>query len=92
MIVRIMGEGQFEVADSVHDELNRWDAQVEAAVQARDEVAFRSALDGLLGVVRRGGTTVADDVIVDSALILPHADASIDEVVEMLGEEGLIPD
>jgi len=37
MIVRILGEGQFDVDDSATDELNALDATLEKAVNAGDE-------------------------------------------------------
>jgi hypothetical protein len=92
MIVRILGEGQFEVDDGHLDALNELDAKVEAAVDDKDEEAFRPALAGLLDAVREWGAAVADDALVDSDLILPPADAEVDEVVALLGDEGLIPD
>ena len=44
MIVRILGEGQLRVDDSATDELNVLDAELEKAVNAGDEPAFRPAL------------------------------------------------
>jgi hypothetical protein len=35
---------------------------------------------------------VPDDALVDSDLILPPSDASLEEVRGLLGDEGLIPD
>lgn len=92
MIVRILGEGQFDVDDSHLDALNELDSKVEAAVESKDEAAFRPALTGLLDAVRSWGSAVPDDALVDSDLILPPSDAEVDEVVALLGDEGLIPD
>ena len=92
MIVRIMAEGQFELADSEVDRLNELDTEVESAVESGDEQQFRSALDALLAAVRQQGEPVPDDTLVDSDLILPRADATLDEVRALLGDEGLIPD
>jgi len=91
MIVRIAGEGQYDVDDSRLDELNQLDGVIEQALEAGDEQAFRSTLTTLLGEVRSAGTPVAEDEIVPSDLLLPHAEATLDEVRELLGEEGLIP-
>jgi hypothetical protein len=91
MIVRILGEGQLEVADSATDELNVLDAALEKAVTAGDEQAFRPALDALLARVRALGTSLAADAIEPSQLILPHADAGLDEVRAMMAEDGVIP-
>ncbi|GAB3990491.1 PspA-associated protein PspAA [Nocardioides marmoraquaticus] len=91
MIVRIMGEGQLEVADEHLERLNALDADVESAVEAGDETAFAGALESLLGEVRSVGTEVDADFLHDSDLILPPADASLEEVRGLLGDEGLIP-
>ena len=56
MIVRILGEGQLEVADDQLEALNALDAAVESAVESGDEDAFAAALAALLDGVRRAGT------------------------------------
>jgi hypothetical protein len=91
VIVRIMGEGQLEVDVSRLQELNTLDDALAAAIEGGDDGQFRTALVTLLDAVRSAGTPVADDVLVDSDLVLPHSDAHIDDVREMLSGEGLIP-
>ena len=91
MIVRILNEGQWEVAESHLGELNRLDEAVEKAIEGNDEVAFSNSLAALLDSVRTEGSRLPDDSLHDSDLILPPADATIEEVRHMLDEEGLIP-
>ena len=91
MIVRISGEGQFSIDDAATAELNRLDSELEAAVNRNDEAAFTAALHGLLDQVRAQGSALAADTLEPSDLILPPEDASMDEVREMLTEDGLIP-
>jgi hypothetical protein len=91
VIVRISGEGQFSIDDAATAELNRLDSELEAAVNRNDEAAFTAALHGLLDQVRARGSALAADSLESSDLILPPEDASMDEVREMLTEEGLIP-
>ncbi|MDP9861683.1 MULTISPECIES: PspA-associated protein PspAA [Streptosporangium] len=91
MIVRIMGEGQTEIDPSDLDVLNALDGELEAAIEAGDEEAFRACLHDLLDKVRHVGRALPDDSLESSELILPPADASMEEVREMLGDEGLIP-
>ena len=91
MIIRIMAEGQYELPDSAADGLNELDARVESAVEGRDQDAFAAALGELLTAVRELGEAVPDEMLVDSDLVLPPADATVDEVAELLGDEGLIP-
>lgn len=92
MIVRILAEGQWDVPEEHLAELNRLDAEVEKAVESGDDVTFSNSLSALLTSVRSFGSRLPDDMLHDSDLILPPADASIEEVREMLSEEGLIPD
>ncbi len=92
MIIRIMGgEGQYDVPDDSADALNALDDRVEASVDARDQAAFTAAFGELLTAVRQHGSPVPDDTIVDSDLVLPPPDATVEEVAELLGDEGLIP-
>jgi hypothetical protein len=91
VIIRILGEGQFDVSDDAVDRLNELDAALEAAIDANDEAAFAPALTALLDGVRTVGVPHAADDLVESDLILPPADASMDEVRAMLSDDGLIP-
>ena len=91
MIVRILGEGQFDLSEADIDHLNTLDAAVEAAVEAEDQAAFEPALAALLDAVRSHGAVHDPEALDSSDLILPPADASIEEVRAMLGEEGLLP-
>ncbi|MFF4102294.1 hypothetical protein [Streptomyces sp. NPDC001903] len=91
MIVRIMGEGQVKVADGHFAELNKLDDELLAEMESGDEEGFRRTLGALLGAVRRLGEPLPDDALEPSELILPAPDASLDEVREMLSDDGLIP-
>ena len=91
MIVRISGEGQFDVPDGHLEELNRLDDDLTKAVDAGDEAQFKTALEALLGSVRTAGQELPDDFIGPSDLVLPSPEATIHEVREVLGDEGLIP-
>jgi hypothetical protein len=91
VIVRILGEDQFRVDDSTVAELNRLDSELEAAVDRDDQAAFTAALRALLDQVRAQGSPLPADTLESSDLILPPPDASMDEVRQMLTDEGLIP-
>ncbi|MFC1412501.1 hypothetical protein ACEZCY_08440 [Streptacidiphilus sp. N1-12] len=91
MIVRIMGEGQFEVPDSLVDRLNELDNAVLAALDTGDEADFRVSLAALLAAVRAGGTPVDHEVLLPSEATLPFDEATVDEVKALLREDGLIP-
>jgi len=91
MIVRISGEGQFDVPESHVDELNRLDGDLTKAVDAGDDGQFSTALEALLASVRTAGEELPADWIGPSDLVLPSPDSTIHEVREVLGDEGLIP-
>lgn len=91
MIVRIMGEGQVGLDESHLGELNKLDDELLAEVRSGDEEGFRRTLGALLDAVRRFGEPVPDDSLEPSTLILPSPDASLEEVRELLNDDGLIP-
>ncbi|ATW48111.1 PspA-associated protein PspAA [Streptomyces xantholiticus] len=91
MIVRIMGEGQLEVAESHLPELNKLDDELLAEIESGDGTGFRRTLHALLEKVRDLGEPLPDDSLEPSELILPAAEATLEEVREFLGENGLIP-
>jgi hypothetical protein len=92
MIVRVSGEDQYRIEDGLRDSLNELDAAVIAAVEARDEDAFKSTFAKLLDFVRSAGTRVGDEDIETSELILPPADITLAEAEQEFTGEGLIPD
>jgi hypothetical protein len=93
MIVRILSEGQWELSEDAVRTLNPLDDEVEKAVNTGDQAELAEALHALLERVRSSGRPVADDELVDSDLILPDVDATLDDVRELLSdsEEGLVP-
>ncbi|HEU0250312.1 MAG TPA: hypothetical protein VFR48_06270 [Solirubrobacteraceae bacterium] len=92
MIVRISGEDQFRIDESLHPRLNELDATLVQAVEAGDEEAFKPAFTALLDFVRANGTVVGDDEIETSDLILPPDDITFAEASQEFTGEGLIPD
>jgi hypothetical protein len=91
MIVRILGEGQFDVPDSAVDTLNELDDRLIKAVDENDPTAFASALTELLTAVKTHATPHPPDALDPSDCVLPPSDASIEEVRALLSGEGLIP-
>ena len=91
MIIRIMGEGQLDLADSHFAELNKLDDELLEEMENGDGPGFRRTLEALLEAVRRLGTPLPDDALEPSELILPAPDSTLDEVRSMLSDDGLIP-
>jgi hypothetical protein len=91
MIVRIMGEGQVRLDDSRLTELNKLDDDLLAEVEGGDEAGFRRTLTALLDAVRTLGEPLPADSLEPSDLILPSPEATVDEVRDMLADDGLLP-
>ncbi|MFI9189361.1 hypothetical protein ACIG0A_08660 [Streptomyces californicus] len=91
MIVRIMGEGQVELANDHFVELNELDDVLLKEMESGDGPGFRTTLHALLDKVRELGSPLPDDSLEPSELILPAPDASLEEVRAMLSDDGLIP-
>ena len=92
MIIRIMGEGQFNVADVNHSLMQKYDNQVEDAVKVGNEQAARNALKALHDYVVEAGQPVADDYLGSSEAVVPFVDATLEEITDLLTGEGFIPD
>ncbi|MEV5883157.1 hypothetical protein AB0L74_10635 [Streptomyces sp. NPDC052020] len=91
MIVRIMGEGQVRLDDGRLTELNTLDDELLAEMETGDGPGFRATLQALLAKVRELGEPLPDDALEPSDLILPSPDATLEEVRELLSDDGLIP-
>jgi hypothetical protein len=92
VIVRIMGEGQYRLAEDVRERVNELDNQVVAAVDGDDEDAFHEAFEEMLDVIRKEGEHLGDEEIETSDVIVPPADTSMAEATAEFSGEGLIPD
>ena len=93
MIIRILGEGQYRVDDGALADLNNIDTLIEQAVSDADQEALTAHLTSLHNEIISVGQPVADDELADSDLILPSADATLEDVRGLLEEsqEGLLP-
>jgi hypothetical protein len=92
VIVRIAGEGQFEVPDELVARLNELDNEAVAAVEAGDEARFHELFHQMIELVKTDCSPVPDDHLVVSEVIIPPPDLTFDEAKEEFTGEGLIPD
>src|SRR5205814_300398 len=92
VIVRLMGEGQFEIDDEVAKGLNDLDEQAAQAVEQGDEERLGGLLRRMGEAVRANGTRVPDDDLAASEGIVPPDDLTLDEARRLFDDEGLIPD
>ena len=91
MIVRILHEGQFDIHGAELDSLNEVDNQIVEAIAHQDEERFRRLMDQMHDIVLKRGKPVPVDEFRESDIILPPADATMEEVGEMFTGEGMIP-
>lgn len=91
MIVRILGEGQFNLPGSVIDALNDIDNRMVEAVATEDGAQFQSLLDEMFRLVREQGEPLPLDQLVESDLILPETDLTLDEAEHIFIGDGLLP-
>jgi chromosome condensin MukBEF complex kleisin-like MukF subunit len=92
VIVRVMGEGQWTVDDSLAQKLNELDERVAEAVEAGDAARLSELLREMGDAVKSGGSKLPDEDLHPSDAIVPPDDLTLDEARELLTGEGLIPD
>jgi hypothetical protein len=92
MIVRIMGEGQFQVSSSLLDELNVIDNRIVDYVAKENESDFKKELGKLVAAIKENGKPLDDAEIVESDIIVPPGDLTLKEAAGIFRGEGLIED
>jgi len=92
VIVRLLGEGQFEVDNGLIGQLNELDEEIGRAVEAGDERGLWDGLAALAEIVRENGRRLSDEELTPSDAVIPPEDLSLDEARELLADDGFIPD
>lgn len=92
MIVRVMGEGQYRVDDTLAGRLNELDDEAGQALERGDEEGLRRLLEQLAQTVRESGNRLDDADLSASDAIVPPSDLSLEEAKELFSGDGLIPD
>lgn len=91
MIVRIQGEGQYRVPSAVLDDLNEIDNRLVSIVAKGETAEFSVALGQLLTLVRTHGKVVELEELVESDVMLPPDDTTMDEAQHLFTGDGVIP-
>ncbi|HYR62715.1 MAG TPA: hypothetical protein VET24_08830 [Actinomycetota bacterium] len=86
MIVRILGDGQYDLPEELCPEFLKLDDVLISHVEAGDEEAFRRDLAALIDVVHQG-ERLPDDDIQPSDGIVPDAGSTLADVQKLLAEE-----
>ncbi|HEV8687754.1 MAG TPA: hypothetical protein VGQ84_10810 [Gaiellaceae bacterium] len=92
MIVRLMGEGQFRVADELRERLNALDSEAMEALDAEDETELDKRLDDMWDLVRERGEPLDPGDLSPSDVVVPPSDLTLQETRLLFAEDGLIPD
>lgn len=87
-----MGQGQYRVNSSLFDDLNKIDNKIVGYVEKGDRKAYKKSLDELIGMVIREGKKVAAKEIVESDIIVPPADMTIEEARDIFKGSGIFKD
>ena len=91
MIIRIMTEGQYNLPGAFIDDLNELDNKLVEVVEQEDRDQFEVTLKEMLDLVRQKGTEVPVDELVESDLVLPEPDITLEEAEDLFVGEGLVP-
>jgi hypothetical protein len=92
-IVRIMGQGQFTVDNETLKKLNEIDDSIVQLVNQdrSDDAEFKKRLIELTNIVEKNGKPLDSKEIIQSDIILPSADLSIDEAKNLFRGDGVVP-
>jgi hypothetical protein len=86
MIVRILGEGRYDVPDADLPAIEQLDAQLMDALERVDEAEFAGTLADVIGQVRHTGTHLPPDDLRPSELVVPHEGSTLAEVRDLLAQ------
>jgi hypothetical protein len=89
MIIRIMGEGQYNVKSSQFDKLNKIDNKIVEYVQKGDEKKYKKGLADLIGMIHREGTMLDNEDLIESDVIVPPADMTLEEARQVFRGTGI---
>ena len=92
MIVRVAGEGQYEIDETMMERLNSLDQQALAALDRGDEPELDRYLDEMGALVRENGRKLAVDELASSDVVIPPSDLTLEETRRLVAKEGFIPD
>ena len=89
MIIRIMGQGQYRVKSSLFDDLNAIDNKIVGYVQKGDEKGYKKSLAELIGMILRDGKVVPSKDLVESDIIVPPVDMTLEEARQVFRGQGI---
>lgn len=92
MIIRIMGEGQYQASDALCNELNKIDNHIVTLVEDGKAEEFKKELARLISEIKGRAESVDPKEIVKSDIIVPPEDLSFEEAKAVFKGEGIFKD
>ena len=101
VIIRISGQGQFKVNSEILDKINEIDNSIVDLIEnislgssdhKLNQKELQSKLTEMKNLITSKGEPIDDKEIVESDVIVPDSDLSIEEATKIFKEEGVISD
>ena len=101
VIIRISGQGQFRVNSEIIDKINEIDNSIVDLIEnislgssdhKLTQKELQSKLTEMKNLIISNGQPINDKEIVESDVIVPDSDISIEEATKIFKEEGIISD
>ena len=101
VIIRISGQGQFKVSTEILDKINEIDNSIVDLIEnvslgssdhKLTQKELQSKLTEMNNLITSKGQPIDDKEIVESGVIVPDSDLSIEEATKIFKGEGIISD
>jgi hypothetical protein len=92
MIIRIMGEGQYQASESLCNELNQIDNHIVTLVEEGKTQEYKLELARLISEIKEKAEPIDAKEIVKSDIIVPPGDLSFEEAKAVFKGTGIIED
>jgi len=92
LIIRIMGEGQYRAPEALCDELNQIDNRIVDLVEEGKNEEFRRELARLISKIKEKGEPIEAEELLESDIIVPPEDLSLEEARDVFKGSGIFED
>lgn len=91
-IVRVIGHGQFRVDNRTAKKINKIDSELIKIIEMREqgEKKYSRRVAEVLGLIKKDGLPLEHKEIIQSDIIVPGADISIEEAKNLFTDQRLI--
>jgi hypothetical protein len=103
IIVRVSGQGQFKVNREILDRINDIDNSIVNLLENTDtdvdvnsikvkQKALNEKVNEIINLIRTNGMPLDDKEIIQSQIMIPNPDISVDEAKKIFRGEGIVDD